>query len=184
MTFISRTVKGKMPQVKGALFIGDNTVLMGDVRLGKNVNIWLNCSIRADFASIIIGDNSNVQDNSVIHVSNCEDEDYTKNPKGHVIIGKNTTIGHSCIIHACRIGNDCLIGMGSIIADDVLIEDGALVGAGSNVTPRTVIKSGELWFGNPAKFMRNLRYDDVEYIKNNASSYIEMAKSTSNNSEK
>ena len=132
--------------------------------------------MRADLASIIIGENTNIQENSVMHVSYCEDWDYKKNPKGHVIIGNNTTVGHSCVLHACRIGNNCLIGMGSIIGDNCIIEDGAFIGAASNLTPRTIVRSGELWFGNPAKFMRKLREIDIEYIKQDVNIYLEMAK--------
>jgi len=181
MSFVSRIINGKMPQIKNAIYIGDNAVIIGDVRLGKNANIWPNCTIRGDFATIIIGENTNIQDNTVIHVSKYEDENYLKNPKGHVIIGNNTTIGHNCIIHSCIIGSNSLIGMGSIIGDDTIIEDGALVGAGSNITPRTLIKSGELWFGNPAKFMRFLRDDDIEFIKENTREYVELAKSLAKN---
>ena len=176
MPFVVKKVNDKMPKIEQASYISDYAFIAGDVRLGKDVSIWSNVSLRADLASIIIGDNSNIQENTVVHTSACEDWDYTKNPKGHTIIGNNTTIGHACIIHACRIGNNCLIGMGSVIGDDCIIEDDAFVGAASNVTPRTIIRSGELWFGNPAKFMRNLRDVDYEYIKEGALNYIRLAK--------
>lgn len=176
MVFTVKTVKGKEPDISKASYIADGVFISGDVKLGKNVSIWSNCSIRGDLASIIIGDNSNVQENSIIHVYPCEDEDYRKNSKGHVIIGNNTTIGHSCILHACRIGNNCLIGMGSVVGDDCIIEDGAFVGADSNVTPRTIIKTGEMWFGNPAKFMRRLKDTDIEYMKKDIAIYLDMAK--------
>ncbi len=176
MTFTVKAVGDKKPDISKALYISDGVFIAGDVRLGNNVSIWSNSSLRADLASIIIGDNTNIQENSVVHVSWCEDWDYTKNPKGHVIIGNNTTIGHSCVIHACRIGSNCLVGMGSIIGDDCIVEDGAFVGAASNVTPRTIIRSGELWFGNPARFMRNLRDIDIEYMKKDLNVYLEMAK--------
>ncbi len=176
MSFTTKRFKNKTPNIIKALYIGDNCLLAGDVKLGKNVNIWPNSTLRADLASIIIGDNTNIQDNVVIHVSKCEDEDFLVNPKGHVVIGKNTTIGHACIIHSCQIGNNCLIGMGSIIGDDVVIGDGVFIGAGSNITPRTIIKSGEMWFGNPARFMRQLRSLDVQYMKNNIEEYLDLAK--------
>lgn len=176
MTFILKKLGDKKPDISKASYIADGVFIAGDVRLDKNVSIWSNSSLRADLASIIIGENTNIQENSVIHVSWCEDWDYKKNPKGHVIIGKNTTIGHSCIIHACRIGDNCLVGMGSIIADDCIIEDGAFIGAASNVTPRTIIRSGELWFGNPARFMRKLRDIDIEYMKKDLEAYKDLAK--------
>jgi len=180
MTFILKTIDDKGPDVSKASYISDGVFIAGDVRLGNNVSVWSNCSLRADLASIVIGDNTNVQENSVLHVSCCEDWDYMKNPKGHVIIGNNTTIGHSCIIHGCKIGDNCLIGMGSVIGDGCIIEDGAFIGAASNLTPRTVVRSGELWFGNPAKFMRRLGDIDIEYMKKDLDIYMEMAKKFGN----
>ena len=176
MAFITKTVNGKTPDISRALYISDGVFIAGDVRLGNNVSVWSNCSLRGDLASIVIGDNTNIQENSVIHVSWCEDWDYKKNPKGHVIIGNNTTIGHSCILHACRIGNNSLVGMGSIIGDDCIIEDMAFIGSASNLTPRTIVRSGELWFGNPARFMRKLRDIDIEYMRQDLNVYLEMAK--------
>jgi carbonic anhydrase/acetyltransferase-like protein (isoleucine patch superfamily) len=176
MSFITKKFRDKMPYIKEAIYIGDNCLIIGDVRLGKNVSIWPNSTLRADLASIIIGDNTNIQDNIVIHVDKCNNEDYKTDSSGHVIIGKNTTIGHMCIIHSCQIGNSCLIGMGSIIGDGAIVESGAFVGAGSNVTPNTIIRSGEMWFGNPAKFMRELRSTDVQYIKENVEEYLKLAK--------
>lgn len=176
MGFITKEIRGKKPDISKAGYIADGCFLSGDVILGDNVNIWPNCTLRADLGSIVIGDNTNIQDNSVIHVDIPVDEDYRKNPDGHVIVGKNVTIGHSCIIHSCKIGDNCLIGMGSVIGDDCVIEDGAFVGASSNVTPRTIVKSGELWFGSPARFMRMLRDNDKEYMRKDTEIYLELAK--------
>lgn len=176
MSFITKKFKNKTPNIIKALYIGDNCVIAGNVKLGKNSSIWPNCVLRADLAAIIVGENTNIQDNTVVHVNKCEDEDFLINPKGHVIIGNNTTIGHSCIIHSCKIGDNCLIGMGSIIGDDVTIESGAFIGAGSNITPKTKIKTGEMWFGNPARFMRTLRSMDIQYMKENIEEYLELAK--------
>ncbi len=176
MSYTIKKYKDKTPDVKKASYIADGVFLAGDVKIGNNSSIWSNCSIRADLASIIIGDNSNVQENSVIHVSVPHNEDYTKDPRGHVVIGNNTTIGHSCIIHASQIGNDCLIGMGTIVGDDCIIEDGAFIGAGSNLTPRTKVGAGELWYGSPAKFARNVREADIEYMKKDIELYNELAK--------
>ena len=174
MSVIIKTIYNKTPNVKNAKFIGDSFI-SGDVKIGMNSSIFPNCSIRADLASIIIGDNVNIQENTVIHVSEKENDDYRINPKGHVVIGEGTTIGHGCIIHACQIGKNCIIGMGTIIGDNAIIEDNCLVGAGSNVTPRTVVKQKELWFGNPAKYMRDLRDSDLEYIKKNCEIYLQLS---------
>lgn len=175
MSYTIKKVRNKEPDVKKASYIADGVFIAGDVRLGENVSIWSNCSIRGDLASIIIGDNSNVQENTVIHVSQPIEEDYKKDPTGHVVIGKNTTIGHSCVIHACQIGNNCLIGMGSVIGDGCVIEDNAFIGAASNLTPRTIVRSGEMWFGNPARFMRNLRAQDIEYMKKDVDIYLSLS---------
>lgn len=178
MSFILKKFRNKQPYIKDALYIGDNCVIIGDVKLSKNVSIWSNSTIRGDLSEIIIGENTNIQDNTVIHVENPTSNNSLK---GSVVIGKNTTIGHSCIIHSCKIGDNCLIGMGSIIGDGAVIEDGAFVGAGSNITPRTVVKKGEMWFGNPARFMRELRPDDIKYMEENIKEYLELAKEFSKN---
>ena len=183
MGFIVKTINGKKPDIKKASYIADGVFIAGDVRLDENVSIWSNCSLRADLASIVIGRNSNIQENCVIHVSFSKSDDYRENPKGHVIIGENTSIGHSCIIHTSRIGNNCLIGMGSTIDDNCIIEDGSFIATASNLTPRTIVRSGELWFGNPARFMRKLRDTDIQYIKKRCNLYIELAKRFSESDE-
>lgn len=176
MSFIVKEFRKKVPQIEKALYIADYVSLYGDIILGKNVSIWSNTTLRADLASIIIGDNSNIQESCVIHTLECKDLDYKKDHTGHTIIGNNTTIEHGCIIEACRIGNNCLIGAGSTIGDCCIIEDNVFIGANSNITPRTIIRTGELWFGNPAKYMRDLRSIDYEYIKNNVLTYIKLAR--------
>lgn len=184
MSSVIKALKNRIPDIKDALYIADNVYIAGSVKLSKNVSIWPNTTIRADLGCIVIGENSNIQENCVIHVAITENDDYISNPKGHVIIGKNTSIAHGCIIHGCQIGDDCLIGMGSIVGDGAIIEDGAFVGAGSNITPRTVVKSGELWVGNPARFMRKLTEKDIEYIKMDAITYVKLAKEYLANGEK
>ena len=168
MSFVIKKFRNIKPDIKEALYIGDNCVLIGNIKLGKNVNIWPNSTIRADWSSIVVGENTNIQDNVVIHVDD--------SVNGDVVIGKNTTIGHGCIIHSCKIGDNCLIGMGSIIGNGTIIEDRAFIGKGSNITPNSIIKTGEMWFGNPARFMRNLRSDDLQYMENDVKKYLELAK--------
>ena len=119
---------GKDPQIDPTAYVSKNAVLMGDIKIGKNASVWPGCVLRADINSIELGENSNIQDGTMVHLAD----------DAGVKIGKNTTIGHGAIIHACTIGDGCLIGMGSIILDKAVIGDHSIVGAGALVTKNTV----------------------------------------------
>jgi carbonic anhydrase/acetyltransferase-like protein (isoleucine patch superfamily) len=153
-----------LPKLDRSVFVAPNAFISGDVEIGKNSSVWPFCSLRGDEKEIRIGKNTNIQDNSVVHVTGTLQGTY---------IGDDVTIGHGCIIHACTIGNLCLIGMGAIILDGATIEDGAMVAAGAMVTPGKTVPSGELWAGSPAKFMRKLTDKDLEYLKYSAQNYVD-----------
>lgn len=158
---------GQEPKISGSAIIGDGAVIIGDVIIEENVNIWPNTTIRGDLAQIKIGRNTNIQDNCVIHVeydSPC-------------IIGEDCIIGHGVILHSAIIGNNCLVGMGSIVLNDSRMDDFSILGAGSMLTGKN-IKKNELWFGSPAKFFRNIKAEEIEYNKKSVEGYIELAKST------
>ena len=146
-------------------FISKYSAIIGNVELGENVSIWPKVVIRADIEYIKIGDNSNVQDGSVLH----------PNHGKPVIVGKNVTIGHNAIVHGCKVGDNCLIGMGAIILDGAVIEDNCIVAAGSIVPPGKVVSKGTLWMGAPAKFFRNLTDDDFKHVQVNADEYVWLA---------
>lgn len=141
---------------------GENVVIKGNVKIGEGVNIWHNAVIRGDSNKIIIGGDTNVQDNCVIHV----DEDHP------CVIGRNVTIGHGAIIHGCTIEDNCLIGMGSIILNGAVIKSGSLIGAGSLVSENKVIEEHSLAYGSPVKVVRELNEEERLEIIKNAEKYV------------
>ncbi len=145
--------------------IYDGAKIIGDVTLGKNVSVWYNAVIRADHEPVDIDDNSNVQDNCVIHVT----EGYP------VKIGKNVSIGHGAIIHGCTIEDDVLIGMGAIILNGAKISKNCLVGAGALITENKEFPEGSLIIGSPAKAVKQLTEEQLNSIKENADEYIKLA---------
>ncbi len=156
--------KDKMPSVPESAFIAGSADLIGDVRAGENCSFWFNVTVRADIAPVIIGDNTNIQDNSVVHV-------------GHnvpAIIGSNVTIGHNAIIHACTIEDGSLIGMGAIILDYAVIGKESIVGAGALITGKKKFPPRSLIMGSPARLVRELTQEEVEGIYNNTASYVEI----------
>ncbi|KGG81516.1 hypothetical protein Y919_00715 [Caloranaerobacter azorensis H53214] len=158
--------EGKKPKVHDSCFIADGVEIIGDVEIGENTSIWYNTVIRGDENSIKIGKYTNIQDGCVIHIS----KEY------ETIIGDYVTIGHKAIIHACKIGDNVLIGMGAIILDGAEIEDNVLVGAGSIVTPGKKIPSGTLVLGSPAKVVRKLNDEEINHLKQSAVDYVKYAK--------
>lgn len=148
----------------GAL-IFKGAYIIGDVKIGKDSNVWPGSVIRGDTGRIIIGENTNIQDNSVLHLD-CDE----------LIIGDYVSIGHNSIIHNQIIGDNSLIGMGAILLNGVKIGKNSLIGAGSLVTEGTVIGDGELWFGNPAKYRRHLSEEEIDGLRKNADHYLELAK--------
>jgi len=127
--------------------------IIGDVHIGEHSSVWPMSVLRGDVNHIRIGRETNIQDGSVLHVSHAGEF----NPEGApLIIGDRVTVGHKVLLHACRIGNRCLIGMGSILMDDSIIEDQVMVGAGSLLPPGKRLESGHLYLGNPCRRLREL----------------------------
>jgi len=139
--------------------------VIGDVKIGTDSSVWFNSVIRGDVNYIRIGERTNVQDNSVIHVS------HEGNP---AILGNDVTIGHACVIHACKIGDQALIGMGSLILDEAEIGEWVLLGAGSLVTQRTKIPPHTLAMGRPAKVIRDLKEAEIEELRFSAAHYVRL----------
>lgn len=155
--------KGKTPVISPSTFLADYVTITGDVTIGENCSIWFNTSIRGDVAPTIIGNNVNIQDNSVLH----------QNPADSLLIEDNVTIGHSCIIHSATLKKGCLIGMGSIVLDGAVVGEGAFIGAGSLIPPGKVIPPHTLALGRPAKVVRELNDDDKAEIDRIYKSYVE-----------
>lgn len=148
-----KSVKGVSPQWGKDCWIADNATIVGDVIIGDQCTIWFNAVVRGDVHYIHIGNKVNIQDQVVIHCT------YQTAP---VEIGNNVSIGHSAIIHGCKIGNNVLIGMGAIIMDDVIIEDNCIIAAGAIVTKNTFIPSYSIFAGIPAKKIKNLSEEQLQ----------------------
>ena len=157
------------PTIGEGSYIDKTAVVIGDVEIGANCSVWPLTVIRGDINKIRIGDNTNIQDGSVLHVTHRGDY----SPEGAELhIGNEVTIGHKALLHGCRIGNQCLIGMGSIIADNAVVEDRVIVGSGSLVPPGKTLESGYLYFGNPAEQRRPLSERELEYLAYVAHHYV------------
>ncbi|HCM29420.1 MAG TPA: gamma carbonic anhydrase family protein [Bacteroidales bacterium] len=148
-----KSVKGVSPKWGKDCWIADNATIVGDVIIGDQCTIWFNAVVRGDVHYIHIGNKVNIQDQVVIHCT------YQTAP---VEIGNNVSIGHSAIIHGCKIGNNVLIGMGAIIMDDVIIEDNCIIAAGAIVTKNTFIPSYSIFAGIPAKKIKNLSVEQLQ----------------------
>ena len=159
--------KGRLPRLAPDVWIAPGAVVVGDVEIGPGSSVWYGCVLRGDVAPIRIGEGSNIQDGTVIHVSR-------DRPDG-TVIGSGVTVGHQALIHACTIGDDCLIGMKACAMDGVVVESGAWIAAGALVTPGKRVQSGQLWAGSPAKPLRDLRPEDVEAIRQSARLYVQNA---------
>jgi carbonic anhydrase/acetyltransferase-like protein (isoleucine patch superfamily) len=167
--------RGVFPNIDPSAFIAPNAIISGDTIIGKNVGIWFGCVIRGDVAKIRIGDDTNIQDNTVIHVTRANHaQNKTSDAGGPTTIGKGVTIGHSAIIHACTIEDYSFIGMGSIVMDLARVESFGMLGAGAVLTPGKVVGSGQIWAGNPAKYLRDLTEVERNYIKTSAQNYIDL----------
>ena len=169
------TYRGITPTIDPSSFVASTAIISGDTVIGKNVGIWFGCVIRGDVAQIRIGDDTNIQDNAVIHVTRANHiQNKTSDAGGPTIIGKGVTIGHSAIIHACIIEDYAFIGMGSIVMDLARVEQYGMLAAGAVLTPGKVVKSGQIWAGNPAKYFRDLTEVEKNYITTSAKNYIEL----------
>lgn len=159
------------PQIDDGVFIHASAQVIGDVALGRDSSVWCNAVLRGDVNRITVGVCSNVQDLTMGHVSHRN----ASKPEGSpLVIGDYVTVGHSVILHGCRIGNECLIGMGSIVMDDAVMEDRVMLGAGSLVSPGKVLESGYLYIGRPAVRQRALTEAEIAYLKYSAEHYVRM----------
>lgn len=154
--------QNKKPQIGQRVFLAEGAKVIGEALLADDVNIWFNCVVRADVNFIKIGANTNVQDLSMLHVTE----------ENSLTIGKNVTIGHSVVLHGCKIGDSCLIGMGSIILDGAQIGENCLVAAGSLVSPGKIFPPYSLIKGRPAKVERELTLDERTKIAHHFESYV------------
>ena len=160
---------GTRPVLAEGAYVHDSAHVIGNVQVGRNSSIWCNTVLRGDVNHIVIGDCSNIQDFAMGHVSH---KNAAKPNGSPLLIGNYVTVGHSTILHGCTVGNECLLGMGSIIMDDVVIGNRVMVGAGSLVTPGKVLESGYLYVGRPAIQARALNSEELAYLKYSAEHYV------------
>jgi len=148
------------------VFIAPNAIVIGDVKIGDNSSVFYGCVLRGDINSISIGDNSNIQDNTVMHVS-------TPTP---CIVKDNVTVGHNAILHACTIESNCLIGMGAIVMDEAVVNSWSIVAAGALIPQGKQFPPNSLLVGSPAKRVRDINESEKEMIQKSATKYVETAK--------
>jgi carbonic anhydrase/acetyltransferase-like protein (isoleucine patch superfamily) len=150
------------PKLGERVFAAEGAKIIGRVDLGDHVNIWFNTVIRADVNFIKIGKNSNIQDLCMLHVTELNS----------LTIGENTSLGHSVVLHGCKVGSGCLIGMGTIVLDGAEIGNNCLVAAGSMVTPNKKFPDGSMIKGRPASVERMLTPEEIERVSNHYKSYL------------
>ena len=145
-----------------AAFIAPNATIVGDVTLGENVNIWYGAVLRGDHGAIVIGDGTNIQDNSVVHEK--------------TTIGKNCTVGHGAIVHGCTIGDNTMVGMGAIVLTGAVIGENCVIGAGAVVTGKMNAPAGSVLLGSPAKVVKEATPEMIADNQKNARDYVRWAK--------
>lgn len=163
--------KGIAPAIADGVFVHASAQVIGDVAIGARSSIWCGAVIRGDVNRIRIGAETNIQDLSVLHVSHKS----AARPEGApLLIGDRVTVGHRVILHGCEIGDECLIGMGSIVMDHAVLEPRVMLGAGSLVPEGKRLKGGYLHLGSPAREVRPLTADELAYLSYSAAHYVRL----------
>jgi len=162
------TYNGLTPKLHPSVFIADGARIIGDVWIGENSSVWFNAIIRGDVNFIRIGAGTNIQDNSVLHVTS---------HTAPLTIGSDITIGHNAVLHGCTIDDNCLIGMGSIVMDGAQVHKNSIVAAGSTVLEEFIVPEGMLIAGVPAKIKRPLTEEEKQSITQSAKNYVHYIRS-------
>lgn len=157
----------KKPQFDDSVFIAPSADLIGDVSLGAESSVWFNTTIRGDVNWIEIGDRSNVQDNSCIHVMH---------QTGPTKIGDEVTIGHNAMVHGCTIQDQVLVGIHATILDEAVVESNVIIAAGSLVPPGKTLESGYMYMGSPVKQTRKLTNEEIERIPQYSANYVKYSR--------
>ncbi|MBD1559162.1 gamma carbonic anhydrase family protein [Vibrio sp. S9_S30] len=164
-----RSYKGICPEIGDGVYIDSSSVLVGDIKIGNDSSVWPQVAARGDVNRIYIGERTNIQDGSVLHVTHKNAE----NPEGYpLIIGNEVTIGHKVILHGCTVGDRVLVGMGAIVLDGACIKDDVMIGAGSLVPPNKVLESGYLYIGSPVQQARPLSEKELAFLRKSADNYV------------
>ena len=158
-----REVNGKAPKMHESVWLAENATVVGDVTMGEGCSVWFSAVVRGDVNRIVLGKNVNVQDGAVLHCTY---------KRSQTIIGDNVSIGHNAIVHGCKVHDNVLIGMGSIVMDHVVINENVIVAAGAIVLENTELESNSIYAGVPAKKVKTLSSDAFEdNVKRIAGSY-------------
>jgi carbonic anhydrase/acetyltransferase-like protein (isoleucine patch superfamily) len=167
------TLNGITPRVDPTAFVAAGAKLIGDVEVGPEASIWYNCVLRGDVNRIRIGARTNIQDGSVIHV----DSPKPGREAGHpTIIGEEVLIGHLAMVHGCVLHDRAFVGLGAIVMDGCTIESDAMLAAGAMLTQGKLIPTGQLWAGRPARYVRDLRADDLAGMRMGVAHYVTLAR--------
>lgn len=166
-----QSFQDQFPQLAAGVYVHQTATIIGDVHIGENSSVWPGSVIRGDVNFIRIGTHTNVQDLSMLHVSHKSSWDAAGSP---LIIGNHVTIGHSVILHGCTIEDECLIGMGSIVMDKVVVQKHVLLAAGSLVPEGKVLESGYLYVGRPARKVRALTAEEIAHFKYSSAHYVRL----------
>ncbi|MCP4007472.1 MAG: gamma carbonic anhydrase family protein [bacterium] len=158
--------RGVLPRVAADAFLAPGCSVIGDVEIGARSSVWFGCVLRGDVQPIRIGARTNIQDGTIIHVTN---------DGWAATIGDDVLIGHQCVIHACRLEDRAFIGMGAVVMDEAVVESRAMVAAGALVTPGKRVLSGQLWAGQPARYVRELSEAEQDESERRVSHYEELA---------
>lgn len=159
------------PKIAESAYVDASAVVTGDVVVGADSSIWPMCSVRGDIQSIRIGERTNIQDGSILHVTH--DSEFA--PGGNALsIGSDVTVGHNAVVHACTVEDMCLIGMGSVVLDGAVVRSGAMVGAASLVSPGKELEGGYLWLGSPVKRVRKLTEREKAFLAYSAAHYVDL----------
>jgi len=166
-----RSFAGFQPQLGARVWIDPKATVIGQVRLGRDVSVWPGAVLRGDVNEIVVGDRSNIQDGTICHVTH----DGPFSPGGlPLVLGEDITVGHAAVLHACTIGDRCLIGMGALILDGARIDSDVMLAAGSLVSPGKHLESGWLYRGRPAKAARELSTRELEMLRYSAANYVRL----------
>lgn len=166
-----RSFEGKTPSIDPDAWIDPSAVIIGDVTLGPRVSVWPYCVLRGDVNRIEVGAETNIQDGCILHVSHAS----RFHPGGAALtLGPRVTVGHQAVLHGCEIGEASLIGIGARVLDRAVLGPHTLLGAGSLVTPGRTLQGGYLWLGAPARRVRPLTDQEIEYLDYSAAHYVRL----------
>jgi gamma-carbonic anhydrase len=154
------------PDIADNVFIAPGAQVIGNVRIGAGASVWYNCVLRADVQTIVVGERSNIQDGSVVHV--------TRKTHG-TFIGNDCLIGHLAMIHGCTLEDHAFVGLGAIVMDGCVIETDGMLAAGAMLTPGKRIGRGQLWAGRPAAYLRDLKPEEIARNRAGAAGYVDLA---------